>query len=83
MGSAGSWLLCDYGEVLCLAPTDEDRAEMATLAGPDADGFWERYWLHRPAYDRGDLTTPQYWEAVLGEVPGPAALEGLRTADLR
>jgi putative hydrolase of the HAD superfamily len=62
-----SWLICDYGEVLSLAPPAEDRAALEAAAAWDGttESFWNAYWTHRPAYDRGDVTAVEYWESVL------------------
>jgi putative hydrolase of the HAD superfamily len=58
-------LLVDYGGVISLPQPAEPVAEMAALAGLDVPRFVERYWEHRPAYDRGIDARP-YWTAVLG-----------------
>ena len=62
-----TWLLCDYGEVLCLPPSASDQAALAAAAGWDrARGdFWAAYWVDRPAYDRADLTAEEYWARLL------------------
>jgi hypothetical protein len=51
------WLLCDYGEVLALAPSAADRGALESEAGTGGPGFWAGYWQHRPAYDRADVDT--------------------------
>ncbi len=58
-----AWLLCDYGEVLCLPQPPADRKALADAAamGPRPWRFWEAYWRHRPGYDRGDVTARDYW----------------------
>src|SRR6201999_3412235 len=66
-----TWLLCDYGEVLCLAPSIVDRAALMAAAdwkGAEGD-FWQAYWADRPAYDRADLSVEEYWTRVLGYPP--------------
>jgi putative hydrolase of the HAD superfamily len=63
------WLLCDYGEVLTLAPSAAARAALETEADAESGGFWAAYWQHRPAYDRGDLDTVGYWTKVIGRPP--------------
>lgn len=60
-----TWLLCDYGEVLALAPSAEDRAELEAAAGAAGPPLWAAYWEHRSAYDRGDLDAGAYWSSVL------------------
>jgi putative hydrolase of the HAD superfamily len=78
-----TWLLCDYGEVLCLAPTAGDRARLAEAAGWDLDrgDFWDAYWVDRRAYDRADLSVEEYWSRMLGYPPAPAHLQRLMAAD--
>ncbi|MFD5831007.1 HAD-IA family hydrolase [Lentzea sp. NPDC060358] len=41
---------------------DQSREVMDTMSVDPA--FWEAYWAHRPAYDRGDVTALEYWERV-------------------
>jgi putative hydrolase of the HAD superfamily len=81
-GGAPPVLLCDYGEVLCLPPSEVDRAALAAAAELSVDELWARYWADRPAYDRGDLTTPAYWTLVLGREPDEATLRRLLEADI-
>lgn len=79
-----TWLLCDYGEVLCLAPSDADREALAAAAGWDLTrgDFWAAYWADRPAYDRGDLSVRDYWARLLGHPPLPYQLDDLIAADM-
>jgi putative hydrolase of the HAD superfamily len=74
-----AWLLCDYGEVLSLAPSADDRAALVEATG--IDDPWPRYWEFRPGYDRGDLAVGDYWTKVLGSPPGPAQLRRLIEVD--
>jgi putative hydrolase of the HAD superfamily len=80
-----TWLLCDYGEVLCLPPTEQDRAVLATTAGWDTQDrggdFWDAYWVDRVAYDRADLTAQDYWARLLGRPPEPGQLDRLTKVD--
>jgi putative hydrolase of the HAD superfamily len=78
-----TWLLCDYGEVLCLAPSDADRRALVKAAGwdPRRGDFWAAYWADRPGYDRADVTVEDYWARVLGHRPGARQLEALIAAD--
>jgi putative hydrolase of the HAD superfamily len=41
---------------------DQSPEVMATMS--TSPSFWEAYWAHRPAYDRGDVTATEYWELV-------------------
>jgi putative hydrolase of the HAD superfamily len=76
------WLLCDYGEVLSLAPSAEDRVLLEEAARDPGPTFWTTYWEHRPGYDRGDVTVFEYWTAVLGWRPDPASLDRLVARDV-
>jgi len=76
-----AWLLCDYGEVLALAPAAADRGALESEAGTGGPGFWAGYWEHRPAYDRADVDTARYWTQVLGHAPGAARLRRLAELD--
>jgi putative hydrolase of the HAD superfamily len=61
------WLLCDYGEVLTLAPSQADREALETEARSGGEDFWVPYWRHRPGYDSGRLDSAGYWTHVLGK----------------
>jgi putative hydrolase of the HAD superfamily len=61
-------LLVDYGEVICEPQPHDTLAQMAALVRLDVPTFVERYWKHRPAYDRG-LHVRAYWSAVAGREP--------------
>jgi putative hydrolase of the HAD superfamily len=63
------WLLCDYGEVLAMAPSAADRGALESASGAGGPTFWTSYWQHRPAYDRADIDTTRYWTQVLGHTP--------------
>jgi hypothetical protein len=76
-----TWLLCDYGEVLALAPSAADRDALESAAGTGGPGFWAGYWQHRPAYDRADIGTARYWTQVLGRGPGRARLRRIAELD--
>jgi putative hydrolase of the HAD superfamily len=78
-----TWLLCDYGEVLCEPPNEQDRARLAALAewDPARGDFWAAYWLDRAAYDRADLTAGQYWAGLMGHPPAARQLARLTAAD--
>ncbi len=76
-----TWLLCDYGEVLCLPQTLADREAIESFAQLSGTEFWASYWSHRRAYDRADLTAKEYWTAVLGASPTSAQLEAIIDVD--
>jgi putative hydrolase of the HAD superfamily len=79
-----AWLLCDYGEVLSLPqpPADKRALEEAAEWDTDRGDFWEAYWRHRPGYDRGDVTSRDYWCEVLGRAPSADHLRHLIDADV-
>ncbi|MEV4224388.1 HAD family phosphatase [Nonomuraea sp. NPDC049725] len=65
------WIIFDYGNVLSLAQPEAEVDAMAAAAGADPAAFRLGYWKHRLDFDRGVLTAPAYWSAVLGrDVPG-------------
>jgi putative hydrolase of the HAD superfamily len=73
------WLLLDYGQVLCTAPPQDEWEQLRRAAGhDDADRFYDAYWEHRVAYDRGDMTAGEYWDLV---APG-GDLDRLRRLDV-
>jgi putative hydrolase of the HAD superfamily len=78
------WLLCDYGEVLCLAPPAADWRLLVAAADWDSEAgdFGAAYWASRVAYDRGDLTVGEYWEKVLGRPLAPGQLDRLIERDI-
>ncbi|MGI5499483.1 HAD-IA family hydrolase [Lentzea sp. CA-135723] len=41
---------------------DQSPEVMATMSAEQ--DFWDAYWAHRPAYDRGDVTADEYWARV-------------------
>lgn len=57
-------IIFDYGGVLVQHQTNVDQAHMARLAGLPADRFTELYWSNRSDYDKGLLTTAEYWEGM-------------------
>ena len=78
-----TWLICDYGEVISLPQPPGDLAAVESAAGVAEPGsFWASYWRHRPAYDRADVTSDQYWELVLGAPPASTDLRRLVAADV-
>ncbi len=74
-------VLFDFGEVLGLPQTPQDRAALARGAGLDQATFDRRYWADRQAYDSGDLTDGQYWSAIAGQVLDPETMDRLVRLD--
>jgi putative hydrolase of the HAD superfamily len=61
-------VLFDYGEVISVSPNEADRAALLAVAGMPAEPFWESYWSHRDALDRGDLDVTEYWRTIGAEI---------------
>ncbi|HUO71277.1 MAG TPA: HAD-IA family hydrolase [Solirubrobacteraceae bacterium] len=58
-------LLVDYGGVISLPQPPGSVDAMAALVDLPKQTFSERYWMHRPAHDRG-VEARAYWSAVAG-----------------
>ena len=54
-------VIFDYGEVLCQIAPLERFAPMAKLLNISPQRLVERYMQNRLDYDRGDVTTAEYW----------------------
>lgn len=69
---------------MSLAPPAEDRTALEAAAGwgGSTESFWNSYWTHRPAYDRGDVTAVEYWESVLRRKIVGDDLDGIIRADV-
>ncbi|HLX46785.1 MAG TPA: HAD family phosphatase [Streptosporangiaceae bacterium] len=61
-----SWVMFDFGGVICTPQPDEDLAAMAAAAGVTVPEFWSAYWPGRHAYDAAELTAVAYWQGVAG-----------------
>ncbi|HEY2577648.1 MAG TPA: HAD family phosphatase [Streptosporangiaceae bacterium] len=59
-----SWVMFDFGGVICTPQPDGDLAAMAVAAGVSVPEFWSAYWPGRPAYDAAELTAVTYWQRV-------------------
>jgi putative hydrolase of the HAD superfamily len=82
-GRSPAWLLCDYGEVLCLPPPAADVAALVELSGLSAESFHDVYWRRRLEYDRGAITASEFWESALGGPLAPDHLAALIHIDTR
>jgi len=65
----GRTVIFDYGEVVSLPQSSEDRAVIARLAGAgEGDGggdrFWAAYSAHRDGLDLGKAGVTAYWRAI-------------------
>jgi putative hydrolase of the HAD superfamily len=54
-------IIFDYGDVLCLEPTNEDIEGSARILGISVDSFRKLWGRNRDLYDRGDLSAETYW----------------------
>lgn len=63
-----TWVMFDYGGVICTPQPDADIAAMAAVAAVGIADFASGYWPFRPAYDAADLTAEGYWQAVAGHL---------------
>ena len=82
----GTVIVFDYGEVISVTPSDADRSELTAVAGVDGAEFWEAYWRHRDALDRGTKTVKEYWLSIgedLGQSWTTAQLHRLWLIDFR
>jgi putative hydrolase of the HAD superfamily len=80
-----SWVVFDYGGVICEHQRDEDLARLASAAGSTAAEFGAAYWLYRASYDRADLDAAAFWQkvgAALGRSFQPAQIQELTRLDV-
>ena len=69
MTAAGStWVVFDYGGVICTPQPDEDVAALAAAVGVPVPDFQGPYWAYRLSYDRAELTGATYWHKVAAAV---------------
>lgn len=54
-------VILDYGLVLCHAPKAQVLEKICQLFGLDEAKFWILYERNRGLYDRGDLSSEEYW----------------------
>jgi putative hydrolase of the HAD superfamily len=65
MTTAGStWVMFDYGGVICTPQPDADVAALAAAVGVPAPDFQDPYWAYRLSYDRAELDGTTYWHKV-------------------
>jgi putative hydrolase of the HAD superfamily len=82
----GRTVIFDYGEVISLSPSADDRERIRALAGVDAEPFWRAYFGHRDGLDQGGAGVAAYWRAIAGEVGADwddARVHELWAADFR
>lgn len=59
-----TWVLFDYGGVICQPQAEADVALLAKAAGGTVQAFSDGYWAHRLDYDRAELDCVTYWQKV-------------------
>jgi putative hydrolase of the HAD superfamily len=65
MTKAGStWVVFDYGGVICTPQSDADVALLAAAAGVPVPDFQGPYWAYRLSWDRAELDGTTYWHKV-------------------
>lgn len=64
-------LLFDLYGVLFTDQTDSGLSSIEEAAGQTGTVFWSSYWSCRPAYDRGDVSSEEYWQAIAAQTGSP------------
>jgi putative hydrolase of the HAD superfamily len=65
-----TWVLFDYGNVICTPQPERDLARLAEVAGCSVAGLLTPYWAHRLDYDRAALDVTGYWQQVATDLGG-------------
>jgi putative hydrolase of the HAD superfamily len=77
-----TWVVFDYGGVVCTPQPDEDVALLAAAAGVPVPDFQGPYWAYRLSYDRAELDGTTYWQKVAAALglsfPAPQVAELIR-----
>jgi putative hydrolase of the HAD superfamily len=59
-----TWVLFDYGGVICQPQPEADVALLAGVAGCTIEEFRDGYWAHRLDYDRAEVDCVTFWQKV-------------------
>jgi putative hydrolase of the HAD superfamily len=59
-----TWVLFDYGGVICQPQLEAEVALLAQAAGGTVPAFSDGYWAYRLDYDRAELDAVTYWQKV-------------------
>ena len=59
-----TWVLFDYGGVICEPQPEAARARLARASGGPVAAFEAAYWRYRLDYDRAALDVTAYWQRV-------------------
>ncbi|HTT54374.1 MAG TPA: HAD family phosphatase [Streptosporangiaceae bacterium] len=65
-----TWVLFDYGGVICQPQPEQDVARLAQAAGCTVAELLTPYWAYRLAYDRAALDVTSYWQQVAADLGG-------------
>jgi putative hydrolase of the HAD superfamily len=63
-----TWVLFDYGGVICEPQSEADWARLASASGGPAADFDAAYWRYRLDYDRAALDVTAYWRSVAADL---------------
>jgi len=63
-----TWLLFDFGGVICYPQPEHDLALLARAAGCTVPEFGGAYWPYRLDYDRAVLDMTTFWQHVAGHL---------------
>ena len=75
-----SWVMFDFGGVICTPQPEQDLAALAACAGVSIAEFWDAYWPSRLAYDQAALTAAAFWHDVAGRLG--TSFTGAQVSDL-
>jgi putative hydrolase of the HAD superfamily len=59
-----TWVVFDYGGVICTPQPKADVAALAAAVGVPVPDFQVPYWAYRLSYDRAELDGTTYWHKV-------------------
>jgi putative hydrolase of the HAD superfamily len=76
-----TWVMFDYGGVICSPQPERDVAAMAARAGCQVAEFRAAYWARRSAYDQAELSPREYWQTIADQLGHP--LDDAATAELK
>ena len=65
-----TWVLFDYGNVICQPQPERDVARLAEVAGCAVADLLTPYWAYRLDYDRAALDVTGYWQQVAADLGG-------------
>jgi putative hydrolase of the HAD superfamily len=66
-----TWVIFDYGGVICSPQPERDLIAMAAVTGSQLPEFREAYWARRLAYDLAELSPREYWQSAAGRLGRP------------